>query len=154
MMNGWNWILGVVVEGPEKAVGGRGMSFSDLQSGLRQWETGATDSGYKNGLLLVMGAITLFVLALYWRQRARQKKSVDSERKLGMELGRVVPFPWGTRVLLYWVARRSGRPFVTLLISAETFRKAVGEWAGDPTFSLFRRWGAGRLAKLSGLLFE
>lgn len=156
MIGRWTWMLGQVMEdgaGKTDAARPGGMKFSDLQNGFRQWASGATDERYRNGLLLVMGTIGVVVLAIYLRQRARQKKSVDSERRLGLELGRVVPFPWGTRMLLYWVARRSGTPFVTLLISAERFRKAVKEWAGEPTFAMFRRWGAGRLGRLEGVLF-
>jgi hypothetical protein len=66
----------------------------------------------------------------------------------------MVHFPLGTRLLLKWVARSTGVPFASLLLSSALFDKAITEWAAHSTFSAMRQWGRGRLRALRPRLFE
>jgi hypothetical protein len=131
------------------------MSFSDLQQGLRDVHSGKVDdSTFRNGILVLLAILGLVVLIIHFRQRQQTPAPPkDSFRKLGRELGREVPFPLGTRLLLKWVARSTATPYPALLLSGDLFDKCVGQWSRVPTFLVARTWGRLRLQRLRPLLF-
>ncbi len=128
------------------------LSFSDLQEGLRSANNG-DDSSLRNGLLIIMGLIIILAIVLHYRQRRKTAGPPDSTGKLGWELSRLIKFPFGTRMLLWWVARTTQTPFAALLISRSLFDNCVQQWSLQPTFSLARRWGKARLESLKPVLF-
>ncbi len=131
------------------------MSFSDVfQTGMSKFNNGQTDNTLRNGLLIMIGLVAIIGLALHLRQRFKHKPELNSPAHLGRELCRVIPFPFGTRVLLWWVARCTHVHLATLLLSAQAFETSVTTWSSHGTFSPLRRWGASRLEKLKQLLFE
>lgn len=133
----------------------RSMSFSDLQQGLRSYQSGeSNDNAFRNGILLLMAAVALLALVIHLRQRNKAAGPPDSLGRLGLELGRLVPFPFGSRLVLWWVARTCGVPFASLLLSAALFDRSVAAWAAVPTFGVARHWGLGRLQALRAVLFS
>jgi hypothetical protein len=134
----------------------RPMSFSDLQQGLRDVNTGKVDNTiFRNGILTLLVILALLVLMLHLRQRRQMPAAPpDSLRKLGHELGRVVPFPFGARLLLKWVAFSTATPYPALLLSSDLFDKCLGQWSRDPRFSAARIWGRTRLLRLRSILFD
>jgi len=139
---------------PPKQPAPHRMSFSDLQQSLHDYDTGKiNDNGFRNGVLSLLAVIALVFLIVHLRQRHKNAGPPDSMHRLGRELGRLVHFPLGTRLLLQWVARSTRTPFASLLLSAGLFDKCVHQWAEIPTFSVARNWGQSRLAKLRPILF-
>ena len=132
----------------------RPMSFSDFQNGMKQWNDGVTDNTFRNGLLVVVAIVVLISLAVHLRQRMTHRPELTSPKRLGWELARVVPFPFGTRLLLYWVACSTRMPMAALLLSAPAFEASVKTWASHGTFAPLRHWGAGQMGKLKAVLFE
>lgn len=132
----------------------RPLSFKDLQQSIHQYNEGAPDNSLRNGLLIVLAFVALIALILHYRQRRKDNLPPDSEMSLARELAHVVPFPWGTKFLLKWVARSANVPFATLLLSAQAFDQHVETWAAQPTFALVRRWGITRLHRLKTILFD
>lgn len=140
---------------PPAASQQRPMNFSDLQQGFRQWHEGTTsENTFRNGMLVVVALVAVVALVVHLRQRRRAPKTINSPLRLGMELSRQVPFPFGSRIMLWWVARSTGLPLATLLISAAAFRAGVEQWSAEPTFGLLRRWGRSRLERLQPVLFD
>ena len=132
----------------------RPMSFSDLKAGLRAYNTGETnDNGFRNCVLVLVAVVAVIVLVIHLRQRQKTPVAKDSPGRLGWDLARKVRFPAGSRIFLMWVARGTGVPFASLLLSAALYDKCVAKWAGQPTFTLLRRWGRGRLRRLRPELF-
>jgi hypothetical protein len=132
----------------------RAMSFSDLQQGFRSYQSGETnDTAFRNGILLLMAAVAVLALIVHLRQRTKNAGPPDSLARLGLELGRLVRFPLGSRLMLWWVARTAGVPFASLLLSSALFDKSIAQWAAVPTFGVARQWGRSRLARLRPLLF-
>jgi hypothetical protein len=131
------------------------MSFSDLQQGLRDVHSGKVDdSTFRNGILVLLAILGLVVLIMHFRQRHESPtQPSDSLRRLGRELGRKVQFPFGTRLLLKWVALTTATPYPALLLSSEMFDKCVRQWSRDPTFTAVRNWGRVRLLRLRPVLF-
>jgi len=131
------------------------LSFTDLQQSLHDYNTGKTnDNGFRNGILSLLAIVAVFALIVHLRQRHKEAGPPDSLAKLGRELGRMVRFPFATRMLLYWVARSTRTPFASLLLSGGLFDRCLEEWAHRPTFSVARRWGKARLERLRPALFE
>jgi hypothetical protein len=132
----------------------RPLSFSDLKQGLRDYSTGATnDNTLRNGLLIMIAVVGVIALTLHYLQRRRKAGPKDSLTALAWELGRKVRFPFGSRLILWWVARAAGVPLASLLLSVGLFDRSVGDWAAQPTFGLLRKWGRGRLERLKPILF-
>jgi hypothetical protein len=129
------------------------MGFGDLQKALHAVNTGQTDQSFRNGAIVIIGVVVLLAVFLHNRQRRKTAGPPDSLSALARELSHHVAYPFGTRMLLWWVARGAGTPMATLLISSALFERAVGEWAAAPTFGLVRRWGKGRLERLKAVLF-
>jgi len=133
----------------------RPMSFSDLQKGLRDYNSGENnDTAFRNGILILMACTALLALFIHLRQRKKNAGPPDSLALLGMDLGGLVRFPFGARVMLWWVARTNRVPFASLLLSSTLFDKAIAAWAAAPTFAVARQWGKSRLDRLRPLLFE
>jgi hypothetical protein len=131
------------------------MSFSDLQQGLRDVHSGKVDdSAFRNGILVLLALLALFVLIIHFRQRHKTPAQPDSLRKLGRHLGRLVRFPLGTKLLLKWVAHSTATPYPALLLSSDLFDKCVAQWAHCPTFAVARNWGRSRLQRLRTILFD
>jgi hypothetical protein len=131
------------------------MSFSDLQKGMRAYNSGeAKDNGFRNGTLTLLFFVALLALILHLRQRRKTAGPPDSMGKLGWELSRQVRFPFGSRFVLLWVGRSTGTPFASLLVSASLFDRAVNDWTRNPTFSAARHWGRTRLDRLRSQLFN
>ena len=101
--------------------------------------------------MLVVGVIALVI---HLRQRRQSAEPPDSLRSLGWKRGRLVRFPLGSRLVLWWVARSNKLPLAALLLSSALFDKSVAAWSDQATFSAARRWGRGRLMRLRPLLFE
>ena len=129
------------------------MDFSDLQKALHAANTGETDKTFRNGLFIMVGAVALLGLILHLREKHKHAGPPDSKGRLGWELSRLMPFPFGTRMLLWWVARSTATPLAALMISSQLFDHAVAEWERQPTFTLARRWGKVRLEALKTVLF-
>jgi hypothetical protein len=129
------------------------MRFSDLQKGFRSHLNGETPD-YSYLLWAIALAVILFGALLHLRQRRKTGGPPSSPAALFREIAREVPFPFGTRILLHWVARSAQVPAATLLISDKAFQKSVHEWSQQPTFTLVRQWGAARLSRLQKLLFH
>ncbi|HVT80232.1 MAG TPA: hypothetical protein VHM90_06200 [Phycisphaerae bacterium] len=130
------------------------MSFSDLQQGMRDVHSGKVDdSGFRNGILIMLALIGLVALIMHFRQRKTEVVVPDSMGKLGRELSRLVHFPMGSRVFLKWVAKSTDTPFASLLLSESLFDRRIREWEAMPTFSAARHWGKSRLDRLRGELF-
>jgi hypothetical protein len=130
------------------------MSFSDLKQSLHDYDTGKTsDNDFRNGAVALLAVIALVFLFFHLRQRHKNAAPPDSMHRLGRELGRLIPFPLGTRLILQWVARSTHTPFASLLLSAGLFDKCVTQWENIPTFSAARHWGRSRLEKLRPILF-
>jgi hypothetical protein len=133
----------------------RSMNFGDLQKGFRAELNGETNDGYYRVLLLVIVlAVVLFGLILYWRQKRKDGGPPESMARLAWQLSVGLHFPIGTRLLLWWVGRSTRVPVAVLLISGEVFKASVAEWSRQPTFGVLREWGVRRLARLERLLFE
>lgn len=131
------------------------LSFSDLQQGLHDYDTGKTnDNAFRNGVLVLLAIIAVITLVIHFRQRHKDAGPPDSLRRLSRELSRLVRFPLGTRMLLFWVARSTHTPLASLLLSGGLFDKCLEEWSHRPTFSVARRWGKSRLDRLRPALFE
>ncbi len=141
------------VAAPTKPVPTR-ISFSDLQEGMRAYQSGDTDQTFRNCAVVMLVVVALFVIVMHFRNKRQNAGPLDSQGKLGRELSRIIPFPMGARLALWWVARSTKTPFATLLISMELFDRNVTAWASGATFALARRWGKGRLERLRPLLFE
>ena len=131
------------------------MSFSDLQQGLRDVHSGKVDdSTFRNGILVFLVLLALVVLIIHFRQREQTPAAIpDNLRKLGRELGRAVPFPLGSRLILKWVALSTATPYAALLLSSKLFDTCVAQWERCPTFSVVRNWGRARLQRLRPVLF-
>ncbi|MEI8197835.1 MAG: hypothetical protein WCI73_18220, partial [Phycisphaerae bacterium] len=112
-----------------------------------------SENTFRNGMLVVIGFLLIVVLISHLRQRRAQPKALDSQFRLGWELCRLVPFPVGSRLMLWWVARSTKTPMATLLISAQAFEVAVRQWGQEPTFAPLRQWGRTRLQRLEPILF-
>jgi hypothetical protein len=139
---------------PPPAPTQHGLTFSELKSGLRAYQSGTTrDSARTSWLLVVVALVVLLGLFLHVRQRRKEAGPPDSPGKLGRELCRIARLPWTARVLLWWVGRSTNLPVSCLLISSEAFETAVGLWAEVPTFGPARRWGRERLRRVQPLLF-
>jgi hypothetical protein len=135
----------------------RPMSFSDLKQGLRDVHNGNVDNSFfRNSSLSLLAVLALIVLLLHLRQRHQNTISTvpNNLRRLSRELGRFVPFPWGTKLILKWVARSTGAPYPALLLSSELFDQSINAWSRQPTFALARGWGKARLERLRSVLFE
>ncbi len=132
------------------------MSFSDLQQGLRDVQSGRVDdSTFRNGMLVLLVLLALVVLIIHFRQREQTPTAPpDNLRRLGRELGRVVPFPLGSRLVLKWVALSTATPTAALLLSSRLFDARVAQWERYPTFTVFRNWGRARLQRLRPILFD
>jgi hypothetical protein len=131
------------------------ISFSDLQKGMRDQLSGNTNDSHSSYILWgIVGAIVLFGVIPHLRQRKKTGGPPSSPAALFREISREIPFPFGTRLLLQWVARTAQVPAATLLISVKAFRKALEEWSHESTFAPLRQWGAARLYQLHALLFE
>jgi len=132
------------------------MSFSDLQQGLRDVNSGkVNDNTFRNGILALLALLALFVLIIQFRQRHKTPAAPpESLGSLGRHLGRLVHFPLGTKLLLKWVARSTTTPYPALLLSSELFDNCVDRWAHQPTFAVARNWGRGRLQCLRPILFD
>lgn len=141
-------------DAPPKPPEARPMSFSDFQSGMQQWNDGATDNTVRNGLLVMVALVVLVALILHVRARLRRRPELASAAHLGRELCRIVPFPFGTRILLWWVAKSTHVHIATLLVSQPVFDHSVAAWQARGTFSPLRSWGAGRLDKLKRILYD
>ena len=88
----------------------RPMSFSDLQEGMRAYNAGESQgSSVRTGILILIAFIAVLALVLHLWQRRKTGAPPDSLGRVGWDLGRLVPFPWGTRLLLWWVARSADR---------------------------------------------
>ncbi|HUO08353.1 MAG TPA: hypothetical protein VM008_08655 [Phycisphaerae bacterium] len=130
-------------------------SFSDLQKGLQDTNTGTANDRHFVYLLLTMVAMVIILaVLLQLRERRKAPAALNSPSKLARELSRKIRFPFGTRLLLKWVAGNTRLPLATLLISARTFDVAIDAWVRRPTFNVIRRWGYGRLQLLRCTLFE
>jgi hypothetical protein len=133
----------------------RAMSFSDLQQGLRSYQSGETDdTAFRNGILILIACVAVLALIVHLRQRTKNAGPPDSLGRLGLELGRLVRFPFGSRVMLWWVARATQVPFASLLLSSSLFDKCISAWAAMPTFVVVRQWGRARLERLRPILFD
>ena len=131
------------------------MSFSDFKQGMRDVHSGKVDdSGFRNGIIVILAVIGLIALIIHLRQRRQNATAPDSLGKLGWELSRGVRFPFASRVMLYWVAKSTKTPFASLLLSENLFKSRVGLWEAEPTFSVARHWGRGRLDLLRPVLFD
>jgi len=131
------------------------MSFSDLQKGLQVSNNGDPhDRPFQMILLVLIAVIAVIALILHLRQRKKTAGPANSTSRLARELARKIPFPFGTRLLLGWVARTCNIPMATLMLSARTFDHAVETWSAHHTFALIRHWGRGRLALLRPILFD
>lgn len=127
----------------------------DLSKGFQQVYGGSvTENTFRNGMLVVIGIVTIMALVAHCRQRRVQRKVLESQSRLGWELCRMVPFPFGSRLMLWWVARSTHTPVATLLISVQAFEAAVLKWGQEPTFTPLRQWGRARLRQLQPILFE
>jgi hypothetical protein len=132
------------------------MSFSDLKQGLRDVNNGNVDTSvFRNGILSLLAVLALVVLIMHFRQRHQSDKPnvPNSLGRLGRELGRFVPFPLGSKLILKWVAHSTSTPFPALLLSSDLFDERINQWSSQPTFALARSWGKGRLTRLRPLLF-
>ncbi len=133
----------------------RPMSFSDLQQGMRDVHSGkVNDNGFRNGVILILAVIGLIALIIHLRQRKAVAVQPDNLAKLGRELGRLVRFPLGAKLLLKWVALSTSTPFASLLLSENLFNRRLAEWEAMPTFSAARHWGRTRLERLRMELFD
>jgi hypothetical protein len=131
------------------------LSLSDLKKGFRDRLNGDTNDGhYSYYLWLIVAGVLLLGLILHSRQRKQTGEAPSSPRSLFREIARDVPFPFGTRLLLQWVAHCNKVPAATLLISENAFQKSVAEWSAQPTFGPIRHWGASRLDHLHAILFQ
>jgi hypothetical protein len=131
------------------------LSFSDLQKGMRDQLSGNTHESHSSWILWgIVAAIVVLGIFLHLRQRKKTGGPPNSPAALFREIAREIPFPFGTRLLLQWVARNAHVPAATLLISERAFQKSVHDWARQPTFALVRHWGEVRLDRLHKLLFE
>lgn len=127
----------------------------DLSKGFQQVYGGTvSENTFRNGMLVVVGVVIIVALVMHLRERRKQHKVVDSQFRLGWELCRLVPFPFGSRIMLWWVARSTRTPVATLLISARAFEQSINQWANQPTFALLRQWGRTRLMRLQPILFS
>ncbi len=129
------------------------MSFSDFQNGMKQWNDGGTSNTFRNGLIVMVAIVAIVAIILNIRQRLKHRPELNSAAALSRELCRVIPFPLGSRLLLWWVARSTEVPLATLLLSSQAFDNSLSIWCGHSTFHPIRKWGAGRLNKLKPLLF-
>jgi hypothetical protein len=130
------------------------MSFSDFQNGMKQWNDGGTNNTFRNGLIVMVAIVAIVAIVLHIRQRLKHRPELNSAAALGRELCRVIPFPFGTRLLLWWVARSTRVHVATLLLSAQAFDNSLALWAGRHTFHPIRKWGADQLNKLKPILFS
>jgi len=102
------------------------MTFSDLQGAMRDYSEGKhQDNTFRNGSLIILGVIAVVALLIHFRQKQKNAEPPDSLGKLGRELGRLVRFPLGTKMLLRWVAASSKVPFASLLLSSALFDRCV-----------------------------
>lgn len=129
------------------------MTFSDLQQGLRQYQSGEGDNSLAHGLLIIVASVAVLALVLHLRQRMKTMGPPDSDRKLARELSRAVGFPMFSRLALWWVSRTTGTPMAAMIVCEHLFDVNVAAWAGRPTFSLARGWGKSRLDQLRSKLF-
>ncbi len=131
------------------------LSFTDLQQGLRSANQGNPhDRSTQTALIGMVAVVVLIGVILHLRQRHKQAGAPNSTKRLAWELSRRITFPFGSRILLVWVARTAKVPMATLLVSARAFDAAIVTWAGRPLFGPLRRWGQGRLMQLKPVLFE
>jgi len=131
------------------------LTFRDVQKSVHSRFSGATpDTFPRNALLATIAAVALLVLILHLRQRQKANGPPNNIHKLARELSRGIPFPPGSRILLYWVSRSTHIPIAALLISSETFDAGVESWSNQPTFTIAREWGRHRLRKLKNILFD
>lgn len=130
------------------------MHFSDLQNGFKAWNDGKTDNTFAHGLLILVGLIIVIALATNLWERWKKRGKTESLAALGRDLSHAVPFPFGARLMLYWVAHSTKTPVALLLISRHHFFAAARTWAAMPTFVPLRRWGVGRLQRLADGIFD
>jgi hypothetical protein len=131
------------------------MSFSDLKGAMHAYNTGEVqDTGLRNGILIFIAVVAVLALILHLRLRYKSAGAPDSVARLGRELGKLIAFPLGTRLLLWWVARSVRVPFASLLLSSNLFDTSVATWAAHPNFSAMRKWGQSRLSRLRPALFS
>jgi hypothetical protein len=132
------------------------MSFSDLQSGFRQWNDGNKDHSFHSGsltILCIMGSVVALLLLIKLFERWRNRPQSDSIRALGRELLTTIPLPWTTRLLLLWIACSTRTPCALLLISPPHFNSAIHRWRSHGSFQPIRRWGVAKLIELSRTLY-
>jgi hypothetical protein len=131
------------------------ISFSDLQKGMRDQLSGNNnDASHTYIWWAIVAGVVLLAILLQVRQRKKSGEAPSSPSALYREISRGVPFPFGTRLLLQWVARSVRVPAATLLISDRAFQQSVEQWSQQPTFALIRQWGTPRLHHLHEMLFE
>ncbi len=122
---------------------------------MHKVNTGQTnDNTFRNGILVLLAVVALIVLVLNWRQRRKTAGPPDNIGRLGRQLGRLVRFPFGSRLVLKWVAHSTQTPFASLLLSSALFDKSVESWVSQPTFAALRHWGKDRLVLLRANLFD
>jgi hypothetical protein len=130
------------------------LTFSDLQQGLRTANHGDPhDRTAQVALLSMVAGVAVVALILHLRQRRKEAGPMNSSRRLAWELSKQVRFPFGARMVLWWVAMSAKIPMATLLISGHAFDGALEAWFHRPTFGPLRRWGMARLERLRPLLF-
>jgi hypothetical protein len=148
------WDSGAAPQAPPRPARHQ-MSFSDLQQSLRDVNSGkGGDNSFRNNVLVLLALVGMIVLIVHLYRRHKRAAPPDNIHRLGRELGRLVRFPPGTRLLLKWVARSTRTPFASLLLSAPLFDRCIQDWARQPTFSVARQWGRGRLERLRPVLFD
>jgi hypothetical protein len=129
-------------------------SFSDLQQGLRTANHGDPhDRSWQMGLLVMVAAVAVVAMILHLRQRRKEAGPLNSTRRLAWELAKQVRFPFGARMVLWWIAMSARMPMATLLISGHAFDGALEAWFHRPTFGPLRRWGMSRMERLRPMLF-
>jgi hypothetical protein len=131
------------------------LNFSDLQQGMRNWRTEEPNNAMRNWLLIGVASLALLVLAVQIHQRwqNRRKGLVDSEWALYRELTRGIALPWGSTLVLWWLARCGGVTMSALLLSPSLYRNTRAKWSHIPTFSLVRRLALSRVEGVERLLF-
>jgi hypothetical protein len=139
---------------PTPAIPTHSFSFSDLQQGLRTANHGDPhDRTAQITLMCMVATVAVIALVLHLRQRRKEAAPLNSSLRLAWELARQVRFPWGSRLVLLWVARSAKMPLASLLISGHAFDAALEVWFHRPTFGPLRKWGMTRLAQLRPVLF-
>ncbi len=148
------WAVGAGGATPTAPVSHR-PNFSDLQQGFQRVNNGElNDNTVRNGILILMAVVGVVALVIHLKQRRESAQPPDSLRSLSWSMSRLVRFPMGSRMVLWWVARSNKLPVAALMLSSVLFDKSVASWSGQATFSAARRWGKGRLIRLRRVLFD